>query len=146
MKVFEVSVNAAHLDSTSFHLHGEYLSQRTALEIGFKGMENQAEASEPVPLEICHGYSRDHRPDLKQFVMSLICCNDGGIPLFLQMGNGNQVDNQVFAQLLRSFAQQWQFEGVHVADAALYSEENIQQLDSLRWVSRVPLTLKWAQQ
>lgn len=148
VKVFAVSVNAAHLDSTSFHLHGEYLRQQAVIEIGFKGgaEANQAGVSDSVPLEICHGYSRDHRPDLKQFVMNLICCNDGGIPLFLQMGNGNQVDNQVFARLLRTFAQQWQFEGVHVADAALYSEENIQQLDSLRWVSRVPLTLKLAQQ
>jgi len=28
-----------------------------------------------------------------------------------------------------------------VADAALYSEENLQQMDSFRWLSRVPATL-----
>jgi len=25
-----------------------------------------------VPIQITHGYSRDHRPDLKQFVISLV--------------------------------------------------------------------------
>lgn len=32
-----------------------------------------------------------------------------------------------------------------MADAALYTEENIKQMDSLRWLSRVPATLKAAQ-
>ena len=33
-----------------------------------------------------------------------------------------------------------------VADAALYGEENIQQLNHLRWLSRVPASLKEAQE
>jgi hypothetical protein len=31
----------------------------------------------PVPIKITYGYSRDHRPDLKQFILDLICSGDG---------------------------------------------------------------------
>jgi transposase len=48
------------LDSTSFHLHGEYNN----IEI--------AENDQKRPILITKGYSRDHRPDLKQCVLDLI--------------------------------------------------------------------------
>jgi transposase len=47
----------------------------------------------------------------------------------------------MFARILKEFKQQWQIDALFVADAALYSEENLQQMDSLRWLSRVPATL-----
>ena len=34
------------------------------------------------PIKIVKGYSRDNRPDLKQFVINLIYSNDGDIPLY----------------------------------------------------------------
>lgn len=40
---------------------------------------------------------------------------------------------------------QWEIDALFVADAALYCEENIKQMDSLRWLSRVPATLAAAQ-
>ena len=48
------------IDSTSFHLHGKYNNIETA--------ENYQER----PILIAKGYSRDHRPDLKQCVLYLI--------------------------------------------------------------------------
>ena len=39
------------------------------------------------------------------------------------------------------FKQQWQIDALFVADAALYTQENLQQMQDLRWVSRVPATL-----
>ncbi len=39
----------------------------------------------PCPIEIPYGYSRDHRPDLKQFIVDLISSRDGNVPLFLQV-------------------------------------------------------------
>jgi len=47
----------------------------------------------------------------------------------------------VFAQILQQFRQQWQIEALFVADAALYTEKNLQLMKNLRWVSRVPTTL-----
>jgi len=51
----------------------------------------------------------------------------------------------IFAKLLADFKQQWQIDALFVADAALYTQGNLQQMQDLRWVSRVPATLASAQ-
>ena len=66
--------------------------------------------------------------------------------MFLRGGDGNESDSAVFAKVIAEFQQQWTLESIYVADAALYSRENLQALESLKWVSRVPLTLKRASQ
>ncbi|WP_071884346.1 DUF4277 domain-containing protein [Oscillatoria acuminata] len=55
-----VNTQNLHLDSTSFHVHGQYLREPNP-------------TVEPVPIQITYRYSRDHRPDLKQFIVDLIC-------------------------------------------------------------------------
>lgn len=106
-KKFGVNLDRAHLDSTSFHLHGQY--NNTLPEVFFgseKGNANSVkgeaveEAGVPQPISITHGYSRDHRPDLKQFILDLICSGDGDVPLFLRVADGNESDRAVFAQIL----------------------------------------------
>jgi transposase len=65
---FDVSLNTVHLDSSSFHLHGEYESDLP--EVYFSSQEvnsdeldrlvgNQKAA--PVLIKITYGYSRDQR-------------------------------------------------------------------------------------
>jgi transposase len=125
---YEVKVETGHADSTSFHVHGEYAKQ------------------EEGSIEITHGYSRDHRPDLKQFMMNLICVGDGDIPVMMEVVSGNQADKARFAGLLQEFKEQWTFEGICVADAALYSEENLVAMSGLKWLTRVPLSIKTAGQ
>ena len=78
--------------------------------------------------------------------MNLICGGDGGIPLFLEMADGNQDDKTKFAHLFEEFQQQWNFEGLHVADSALYTADNLKRMKQLKWVTRVPLTLTEAKQ
>jgi len=134
---FGVSVSQCHLDSTSFALDGEY---PTVAE-----PEGASEAEAPQTIEICRGYSRDHRPELKQFLVNLICSADGGIPVWFKVGSGNETDSQTFAGLMQAFAEQWQMPALMVADAAFYSEPNLQAVGSLPWLSRVPQTLKAAQ-
>ena len=94
---------------------------------------------------MCRGYSRDHRPDLKQFLLTLVCSADGGVPLWLKVASGNRHDSEVFAQVLKDFSEQWTQEGIVVMDAAFYTQPNLEQVGSLGWLSRVPLTLKAAQ-
>lgn len=130
---FGVECKSAHFDSTSLAVKGEYLSQAQV-----------SEGVAPVPITITYGYSRDHRPDLKQFVMNLVSWNDGDIPAFIELADGNQSDKIRFAALMQEFKGQWNFEGLYVADSALYSQENLQQLSGLRWLTRVPLTLNAA--
>ena len=129
---FGVECKSAHLDSSSFAVEGEYAES-----------ERVGEAA-PVPIRITYGYSRDHRPDLKQFVMNLVCWGDGDIPAFIELADGNQSDKTRFASLLQEFKRQWNFEGLYVADSALYSEGNLQKLSGMRWLTRVPLTLNVA--
>jgi transposase len=142
MSRFEVDGSRLHLDATSFHLHGRYPDQRE--EQGENTDEVVTEEGEPEPIRISRGYSRDHRPDLKQFVVDLMCSGDGGIPLFFRAVDGNDSDAASFARLISEFRTQVDLQTLFVADAALYSQHNLQTLGQLRWVSRVPQTLKEA--
>ena len=130
---FGVERRTMHLDATSFAVAGDYAIPNEVTT-----------ADRPVPIQITYGYSRDHRPDLKQFVLNLVCWSDGDIPGFLDLADGNQADTARFAELMQTFQQQWHFDGLYVADAGLYSEANLQKLSGLRWLTRVPLTVKAA--
>ncbi len=120
--------DSLHLDSTSFHLHGDYETERE---------EDHPEAS----ITITHGYSRDQRPDLKQFIMDLIVSGDGDVPLFCRIADGNEADKAVFAQLIRDFRSRVDLDALFVADSALYSADSLKQMSDLQWLTRVPLTL-----
>ncbi len=126
---FGVCTRSVHLDSTSFHLHGEY---------------DTGDGSAPEEIRITHGYSRDHRPDLKQFVVDLMSTKDGGIPLFLRIADGNEADQNVFSALLTDFRRRVDLDALFVTDSALYGAQSLASLGKLRWLCRVPLTLKQA--
>jgi transposase len=150
---FEVSLNTVHLDSSSFHLHGEYESNLPKVyfspkEVNLDKLDEPVSnpKTAPVPIRITYGYSRDHRPDLKQFILNLICSGDGDVPLFLRVASGNESDSAVFAQIFREFKKQLELDALMVADSALYTASNIEQMATLRWLCRVPLTLKSARQ
>lgn len=132
-EIFALTPKSYHLDSSSFALEGKDYSSESA-------------DGEPCVVNITHGYSRDHRPDLKQFMVDMVCSSDGGVPLALNLGNGNQSDQKVHAQRIQQFQKQWQVEGLFVADAALYSADNLEKLKGLKWLTRVPLTLNAAQE
>jgi transposase len=135
---FAVKRDSIHLDSSSFHVHGAYLGENGDLAALEKELLEE-------PITITQGYSRDHRPDLKQFMMDLMCSGDGDVPLYLRVASGNESDPAIFAQLLRDFREQWDCDALFVADAALYHAENLQNLTNLRWLSRVPATIKEAE-
>jgi transposase len=107
--------------------------------------ESINEIGVPLPISITYGYSRDHRPDLKQFILDLICSGDGDVPLFLRVSDGNETDKAVFAQVLCDFRKQLTLDTLMVADSALYSAPNLEQMKELKWLCRVPLTVKQAQ-
>jgi transposase len=97
---YELSSNCVHLDASSFYVHGDYLVDE--------------EAAESVEIQITHGYSRDHRPDLKQFVMEMICTGDGDVPLYVQISDGDASDKATFASTLKAFRESWSFEEVEL--------------------------------
>ena len=98
-------------------------------------------------IEISQGYSRDNRPDLKQCVLNLIVSSDGEIPVFMKPGDGNQSDKKTFSPLLKEYKKRLNLEDedtVMVCDSALYSQENIQLMKNIDWITRVPLTINKA--
>ena len=149
-KQLGVSLSSTHLNSSSFHVDGEYAepeSEAVAQAESQPSAESELnQPSEPTAISITYGYSRDHRPDLKQFIVDTICSGDGDVPLYLRVADGNEADKAIFVQVMEEFRQQWDCEGLQVVDAAFYTAENLESAKQLRWLSRVPLTLKQAQQ
>jgi transposase len=127
-RAFPIPVRALHADATSFHVHGRY-----------EGLGEEMGA-----IRVTYGYSRDHHPDLKQWVMNLVCADTGGIPLFFAPGDGNQSDREALVPLLARYRQALDLGAVVVLDGAGYSRENLRALEGFSWILRVPATLKEA--
>ena len=125
---FGVCRKFRHLDSTSMQVHGEY------------------DNHEGVGL-VTFGYSKDHRPDLKQFMIYLMSSQDGDVPLLAKTVAGNSSDKELFRERLKELREQIQ-DGdpvYFVADSALYTRTTIQDLSSsMKWLTRVPETLREA--
>jgi transposase len=86
----------------------------------------------PAVIEVTYGYSRDHREDLKQWMVALVTSGEG-VPQYLQPLDGNASDKRALlaavstltAQLLES----GETPGVYVADSGIYSTENMTVLN-----------------
>ena len=125
----------SHLDTTSFHVDGRY---------------NSAQPPDEQVVHITPGYSRDHRPDLNQVMLELVVEHQAGIPVLMQPLSGNSHDGKAFGQVISDHIAQLHTPAnptYLVADSALYSAENLQKLaeTSLKWITRVPATLREAQ-
>jgi transposase len=132
--------SSLHLDATSLHLHGRYETDDNADDDD----DDDDDGGEPEEIRITHGYSRDRRPELKQFVVDLMSTGKGGVPLFFRVADGNESDQAVFADLIKEFRARLDLDALFVADAALYSAQNLASLGELRWLCRVPKTLSEA--
>ena len=113
-------LNGLGFVSAPLYLFGKFFQGKATEQLLGKGVK-----PEPGVIEITYGYSRDHRPDLKQLMMNLICVGDGDIPVLMEIASGNQSDKVRFAQLFQELREQWTFEGLCVADGALYSADNL---------------------
>lgn len=122
-----------HSDTTSMSVHGEY---------------DRDDEDEPVPIQITYGYPKDHRTDLKQFVVSLITSK--GLPVFIQGLSGNTSDKDHFRELSEMYGMMlrttWGRDRIWVWDSAFYTKKNLQALPpDMVWITRVPETLTLAQ-
>ena len=119
---YGVSKKFRHIDSTSMSVEGEYNSD------------------DSTPL-ITFGYSKDHRPDLKQFMIYLMSSQDGDVPLLAQTVAGNSSDKKLFRERLRVLKEQIQqgSDEYIIADSELYTKETLQEISSqIKWITRVP--------
>jgi len=134
VKHLNLPCEALNLDSTSFHLDGEY----------FQDVDSTA-------IHITRGYSRDHRPELNQVILNLITENKAGIPIYMQAASGNTNDNEGFKKIVKhhlSSMKAAQNSRYFIGDPALYVAETIQSLDEQGqlFISRAPQKLKAVRQ
>ena len=97
-----------------------------------------------VPIEITYGFSKDGRPDLKQFVISLVMSDS--LPVFIQALSGNTSDKNHFREMVKEYGQslqeKWGEDKIWVWDSAVYSEKNLGEIsEDYSWITRVPETL-----
>jgi transposase len=158
-RAFGVEVGRLHADTTSLAVHGQYAQgAQEATKAGAAAAPLAGEAaggekgeeSEPAVIAVTYGYSRDHREDLKRWMLAIVTSGEG-VPQFLQPLDGHASDKRAWLSAVQALTQQLQERGetpgVYVADSGLYSAENMTQLHAagVRWVSRVPKTSTAAQ-
>jgi len=136
---YQIKTDYSHLDATSISLQGKYERKEKMTIEEDKNLEKE------VPINITYGYSRDRRPDLRQFILDLIVSGDGDIPLFLRVADGNESDKAVFGKIAKEYKSMVTFDTMIVSDSALYSGDNLKLMGEIKWLSRVPLTIKEAQ-
>jgi transposase len=129
-KVFGINRREIHVDTTSFSVSGAYESE-----------------DDDAAIAITYGYSRDHRADLKQWMLALATTHAGDVPLFLRSLDGNSADKRTLIDAVEALADQFaanetEEDAIFVADSGLYSAENMERLgqQGVVWVTRVPET------
>ncbi len=132
---------AAHSDTSSVSVEGRY-------ENGYDEdgnhltIDDEGKAGvDPIDtMHITHGFSKDHRPDLKQFMDGSVV-NQDGIPIISRPLDGNTADsewNKMALDLLRQTLIDEKI--VYVADSKLVNEPLVGSMmkDRIRFLSRCP--------
>lgn len=133
MERFALTAKHVHFDTTSVNVFGDYANAE----------DGTATAN------ITYGYSKDKRPDLKQFVLSMLCI-EGGIPIVGQHDDGNASDKTINHSVLGEVARHLRAHGVaeeafiYVADSAMVTEENLARAG--RFITRLPATYNACEQ
>ena len=118
VREFQLSLEELHNDSTSISFYGQYAG--AAQEGRRRGRPTAA---------ITWGFSKDHRPDLKQLLYILTITDDGGVPIYFTTASGNTSDDQTHCatwDLLCELVGRPDF--LYVADCKLASTANLDYL------------------
>lgn len=126
---FRLDARSASYDTTSTSVWGDYRAC-------------ESEQPPPGPL-VTHGHSKDHHPELKQFMTELLCV-DRGVPIFGRTLDGNSSDktsnNRILSRISEIMAKNGLGPGafVYVADSAMVTENNLGAMGQNRFISRLP--------
>jgi transposase len=127
---FDIEAKRVHFDTTSVSVFGDY-------------------DYIDEPFNITYGHSKDKRPDLKQFLISLLCV-DRTIPILGATEDGNASDKTLNNELLSGVSKHMARHGlgpgafVYVADSAFVTPDNLERADQLKiqFLTRLPATYK----
>jgi transposase len=126
---FDLERRYVHFDTTSHSVWGDY----------------QFAETQNLPFLVTYGYSKDKRPDLKQFVLSTLCV-DRAVPIWGKPEDGNASDKTLNTTLLSEITQRLACYGVqpgayiYIADAALVTADNLAALRDTFFITRLPAT------
>lgn len=128
-KVFELDTRHLHFDTTSVSVWGDY-----------EQCDDGAPAEGP---RVTYGHSKDHRPDLKQFLVHALC-TEQNIPLMGNTEDGNASDKKVNTKILQRVNKIMADGGlernawVYIADSAFVTEANLNEIGDNYFISRLP--------
>src|SRR5215216_4845015 len=126
---FALERRYVHFDTTSRSVWGDY----------------QFAETQDLPFQVTYGYSKEKRPDLKRFVLSMLCV-DRAVPMWGKPEDGNASDKTLNATLLSEITQRLACYGVQpgayisIADAALVTADNLAALGDSLFITRLPAT------
>lgn len=137
---FGVSARQVYVDTISFAVSGEYATT-----------EEAGAAADAHTIAVRYGHSRDHRADLKQWMLALATTPQGHVPLCCQALDGTASDKVSLPATVEAMAEQLRpaaEEGaggaeaaapIFVADSGLYSAQNVARLNAaeVQWINRV---------
>jgi transposase len=126
---FEVTLDELHNDSTTVSFCGQY-----------RGASGRSIRGKRAPF-ITYGFSKDHRPDLKQLLFILTTSNDGGVPVQFRCEAGNENDSRTHEQTWDALCRaSGRTDFLYVADSKLCNREAMDYIDSRqgRFVTVMP--------
>ena len=123
---------AVHFDTSTLSVYGDYPEE-----------ENTDSSAE---FKMNYGYSKAHRPDLKQAVINLATSGKAGFPVWMEAHSGNASDQTVLKKAtkrMKEFCAQLKGapDFIYVADSAGYSGF-LKHGSSMPWLTRVPERIK----
>ncbi|MCA1679987.1 MAG: IS1634 family transposase [Actinobacteria bacterium] len=126
---FGIDCLQLHNDSTSITLHGAYV-----------GADGEARGGKPTPAA-ARGHSKDHRPDLKQLMLTLTVTADAAVPIAHRLLDGNTSDDQTHIETWEGLVKLvGRVAFLYVADSKLATHEQMTHIDARggRFVSVLP--------
>jgi transposase len=130
-KALNIRTDCGNFDTTSVNVWGDFSSSTAAGK---------------AP-HITYGKSKDKRPDLKQFMFSLLCV-EGNIPLAGKVQDGNSADTRLNNEELQRISELIKATGtkredfLYIADCKVVTKDNLELLASNPFVSRLPASYK----
>ena len=125
---FGLDCRHVHFDTTSRSVYGDYAAYGND------------------PFEITYGHSKDHRPGLKQFLISMLCV-DRNVPVFGKIEDGNASDKSVNNDVLSEISKYMAAHGlgtgafIYIADSAAITKKNLKTMgQDILFISRLPAT------
>jgi len=126
---FPLDKRYVHFDTTSVNVWGDY--------------DRCTPDSDTI--NITYGYSKDHRPDLKQFLVKMLCVGRN-VPLLGSCEDGNGSDKSINNAVLSRISKHMSKHGlepgafVYVADSAMVTRDNLTTVGDNLFLTRLPFS------